>query len=755
MESIWITGMGILSAIGVGKQQTLGALLASRTGIGVMSHLRSEHHEFPVGEVKLSNEEMMLQLGICPQVPTTRTSLMGMLALDEALKDAGLVKDRLDEVGFISGTTVGGMDKSEQYYLDFLTNNSKNEYIRTHDCGTCTEMIAAPFGRFAFLTTISTACSSTANAVVVGANAIRNGDAECVVVGGSECITKFHLNGFNSLKILDRQLCRPFDAQRAGLNLGEGAAYIVLETQSHALKRGVRPVAVLSGYGNACDAYHQVTPSPDGEGAYLAMKEALRMASLQPAEIDYINAHGTGTPNNDASESAAVIRLWGDNIPRISSTKAFTGHTTSASGSIELVICMLALQHGFIPPNLHFNQPDEDCIAPVTELLTHEPLRHVLCNSFGFGGNDTSIVISHPQFGRPLQAFSKRETYILSAVQISHQGALDDEWMRNPKLLTETYSQNIAPDYRQFVSVMESRRMGKILKRAIATSQQAVEEAGGNSVDAVVTGTGMGCIESTELFLESLCHEGEQLLKPTHFMQSTHNTIGSAIGTRMGCHGYNVTYTQKELSFDSALYDALLQIRNGSSHRVLVGGHDELTPTYFELLSKIGFLGQQGQKTGEAVASFVLSDHVEGEGRPLCRLDGVELSYSPDVEQLKRQLCRLLDTAGITIDNVAGVVTNLNGNADHDTFSLRHYDRLFGHTPRLIYKHLFGDGYSASALGLYVAVCCMSRQLIPPFLFAGEQPSRPLLNPKALLLYNSTDGGCHSLTCLSRVDSYK
>ena len=758
MEPIWITGAGIVSALGVGMEETLRSLLASRTGIGEMRYLNSEHREFPVGEVHLSNEEMMGRLHIPSHIPTTRTALMGMMALEETLRDAALGREDIPSCGLVSGTTVGGMDKSEQYYLDFLSNDSRNQYIRTHDCGACTEMIADRFGTFAFVTTVSTACSSAANAVILGANAIRNGDAECVVVGGSECITKFHLNGFNALMILDRQLCRPFDARRAGLNLGEGAAFLVLETPSHAMRRGVRPRALLTGYGNACDAYHQTASSPEGEGACRAMRAALQMADLNPDQIDYINAHGTGTPNNDASESAAIRRLWGGLNPRISSTKAFTGHTTSASGSIEMAICLLAMKHHFIPANLHFDQPDESCLLPVTETITGVRLQNILCNSFGFGGNDTSVIISAPSEERcsvtnesaDIHPVHHSPVYILSAAQVSAQSALDDDWMASPRPLVGACCRSATPDFKQFIPPMEARRMGSILRRAVVTSQAAVDDSGVGGVDAIVTGTGLGCVESTELFLDHLCRDGEQMLKPTHFMQSTHNTIGSIVGIRMKCHGYNVTYAHKETSFDSALYDAWLQLRSGNAHKVLVGGHDELTPSYFNLLSKIGFLGQPGQSAGETAVSFVLADNPQCGRPPLCRLEGVALSYRPDVETLEHQLHTLLHSAGITLDELDGVMVGTNGSPAHDSRCLQYYPRLFGEIPRLEYKHLFGDSYTASGLGLYAAVCCMSHKTIPPTLYASQPPSPPQAAPHAILLYNPSDGGCHTLTLITK-----
>ncbi len=394
MEPIFITGTGVVSAIGVGKEETLASLRAGKTGIGKMKYLSSIHSDLPVGEVPLSNEEMVQKLGIAESLFHTRTALMGRLALREALEEAGLKGDALKEAHFISATTVGGMDRRETYYEQEKVCNNNYAIIATHNCGTCSEMIAEGFGEFASLSTASTACSSATNAIITGANMLRCGLADIVVVGGTECLTKFHLNGFNALMILDAQQCRPFDRDRAGLNLGEGAAYLVMETEASMRKRGAKPLCVLSGYGNACDAFHQTASSPDGDGAFLAMQEALQLAGMKPEDIQYINAHGTGTPNNDESEGHAILRVFGDHLPPVSSTKSFTGHTTSASGSIEAIFCILALQHQFLPPNINWKTPIEGGIIPVTDQQPKEEIRHILSNAFGFGGNDSSIILS-------------------------------------------------------------------------------------------------------------------------------------------------------------------------------------------------------------------------------------------------------------------------------------------------------------------------------------------------------------------------
>ena len=385
---IVITGAGIISAIGVGKEATLRSLSARRSGVGGLRHLQTAHSDLPCGEVNMSDKELKVFLGIPVDKVVPRTALFGIIAVKEALEEAGVkVSDRS---ALISGTTVGGMDVTERHYLQ----GDDRSLFRLHDCGSCTDEIADFFGGFGLVTTISTACSSAANSIMLGADLIRSGRCDVVVAGGSECLTRYHLNGFNSLKILDSEPCRPFDATRNGLNLGEGAGFIVLESEEHALKRDAKPLGILDGYGNACDAFHQTASSDDGEGAFLAMSKALNMSGLNPEDIDYVNAHGTATPNNDASESRAMIRLFGDKIPSVSSTKAFTGHTTSAAGSIEAVICLLALRHGFIPANLNWKEPFDGGVIPEAEGREGVRLDHVLCNSFGFGGNDSSLLIS-------------------------------------------------------------------------------------------------------------------------------------------------------------------------------------------------------------------------------------------------------------------------------------------------------------------------------------------------------------------------
>ena len=571
-DNIVITGEGIICAIGLDKPSVLFSLKEKRSGIGTVRYLNSTHRELPVGEVPMSNDDMRSQLGLNDASLVNRTTLMGMLAVRQALEDAGvdsaMVKEKALRVVLVSGTTVAGMDVTESFFRYLEQSDDALKCLNYHSAGTSTRMIADYFDFFAEYTTISTACSSAANAILLGSRLLAEGEADIVVAGGTEALSVFHLNGFNSLMILDHEQCRPFDANRAGLNLGEGAAFLVMETESGANRRAVKPHAYLVGYGNACDAFHQTASSENGEGAYLAMKEALTMAGLESQDIQYVNAHGTGTPNNDLSESIALKRIFGDQMPLISSTKSFTGHTTSASGSIEAVICILALTHQFVPANLGWSQAAEDVIVPTMGDESCQ-LQNVVCNSFGFGGNDTSLVFSLSPAAPISLSHSDIDIKVLSKVEITSEEEL--------------------AEIRDYVKPLEARRMGKIMKSSLLSSLKALNMAGIEKPDAIITGTAMGCLENSEQLLMQLINEGETSLKPTYFMQSTHNTISSNIAIRLGCHGYNITYTQDDESLEWAMRDAKQLLRSGKYKNVLVGCHDETTPLYRQLMERLGY----------------------------------------------------------------------------------------------------------------------------------------------------------------------
>lgn len=331
----------------------------------------------------------------------------------------------------------------------------------------------------------------------------------------------------------------------------------------------------------------------------------------------------------------------------------------------------------------------------------------------------------------------KTSVKILSAKQISIQNPLSEEWMENPLSYTEDYVRAVDPDFRQFISAGDARRMGKLLKRALATSLSALQEGGIENPDAIITGTGFGSIENTELFLDALVREGEQLLKPTQFMQSTHNTASSLIGIHTKCHGYNSTYSQKGFSFDSALYDAWMQFRIGRIASALVGSHDEMSPVFSGFVRKAGHV-KEGEICSEAAVSVLLADNGDA---AYCSLEGVKLFDTPSQDTLMQVL------ADMTAGGIDAVMTGMSGNAENDSW-YGFLDAMLPGVPQLRYKPLFGVNFSSSAIGFYASACCLKKGSVPAVLTAS---GKAIDCRKGILVVNVVEGRHYSLALLKPV----
>lgn len=386
--------MGIISSLGKNVPENLKALKDSRTGIGKASHFTSKYTEsLPFAEVPFSNEELKTIARVSGQKGLSRTTLLAYIAVEQAINQARLSDDDISsiETGFITSSTVGGMSNTDELYADANLKGTPSEYVSSYGGGEHTLRVLQKYGIKGFSTTINTACSSSANAIMLGARLIRSGRLKRVIVGGSDSLAKYTVNGFNSLMILSSEPCKPFDKDRQGLTLGEAAAYLVIEGESTI--GGRDKLAEIKGFGNANDAFHPSATSDEAFGPRLAMEKALRSAQLKASEIDYINAHGTGTPNNDITEEYAFNELF-EKIPPFSSTKSFTGHTLAAAGSVEAIFSILSLQEQEAYPSLRCLSPIEDFGVAPLEKVTPMEIKHIISNSFGFGGNCTSLIIS-------------------------------------------------------------------------------------------------------------------------------------------------------------------------------------------------------------------------------------------------------------------------------------------------------------------------------------------------------------------------
>ena len=369
------------------------SLLNAHCGIGFSELVKSKYAAIlRFGEVKTENEKFRDQFSI-KDPGVTRTSLLALHAMQQAIADSGLKVQDIQsyETALVGASTVGGMCNTDDLYSDAKIAEGGSPFISSYDCASVSIFLQRYFGVRGNVNTINTACSSSANAIMYGARLIKNGYAKRAIVGGADSLAKFTINGFNSLGILSPGFCKPFDNERNGLNLGEGAAFLVLEKEEDAGAKNL--YCSLSGYCNTNDAFHPSSLSENGEGPYKAMQAALRKSGLSTGEIDYINTHGTGTENNDEVESKAMKRLF-EKVPPFASTKSKIGHTLGASAAIETVFSILALTNDEVYPSLNFTLPIESTgLSPVVT-VSKRKLRNVMINSFGFGGNCSSLVFS-------------------------------------------------------------------------------------------------------------------------------------------------------------------------------------------------------------------------------------------------------------------------------------------------------------------------------------------------------------------------
>jgi len=332
--------------------------------------------------------------------------------------------------------------------------------------------------------------------------------------------------------------------------------------------------------------------------------------------------------------------------------------------------------------------------------------------------------------------------YINSLKQISAQQPLSEEWFYNPIIYNEQYVRAIDVDYKKYLAPNIARRLGKILKRALLVSKKAMEESGISQPEAIITGTGLGCIENTEIFLYKLVQEGEELLSPTHFMQSTHNTISSLIAIEAKCHAYNMTYAHKGISFECALQDAFIQLKSNKINSVLVGAHDEITPTYFLLLKKSGYMGKNNQTFACETAVAMMLSKAKSENS-LCKIDAVEKVYGDRLEGLRSTLLP---------KDIDYVMIGTNGWEENDKVYFDNCSKLFPNVPLLQYKNVFGESYTAPALGVYAAAVCLRKGEIPDYMFIDKHCNVKIGNSQSgILCYNQFENKNHTFILLKNV----
>ena len=408
MRRVVVTGVGMLSPIGNSVEENFAALLEGKCGVAPIRYYDTEGRRVKVA-AELKNLDLEEHFSVKELRRRDRFVTLALLAAKEAMADSGITENEMFDakrVGCVLSTGGGGLGTIEKEYAKGETKGFDRispYFVPGAITNIAAAEIAIAYGLKGFCNTVVTACAGGTNAIGEAYRSIKDGYQDAVVCGGSEsCISEFGIGGFTVINALSdtgnpNRASIPFDAGRNGFVMGEGAGILVLEELEHAKRRGAKIYAEVTGYAANCDAHHVTSPLPDGEGAADCMLEAMKSANLCPEQINYINAHGTSTKMNDSSETRAVKKAFGEaayTVP-MSSTKSMTGHLLGASGAVEAIYTVLAVNRDYIPPTIHFENPDPECDLDIVPNEGRKAtVQHAMTNSLGFGGHNASLIFS-------------------------------------------------------------------------------------------------------------------------------------------------------------------------------------------------------------------------------------------------------------------------------------------------------------------------------------------------------------------------
>ncbi len=703
MPRAFVTGLGLVSPAGSTVGEHLVSLRANKTFIKELMLFTFEAAENapPAGEIAFPVTEV-------PGIPRTHT--LALMAAREAMKNSG------PPDAVVIGSTTGGMPLSEEFLKDNIKTPSAYKY---HGTGTVAEYLAREIGCDGPAFTVSTACSSGALALKTALEMIRTGVAKRVLAGGVDALCRLTCYGFYTLQLIDPAGARPLDKNRLGMTVGEGAGMLLLEAADTPPPNAI---AELKGGGLSCDAYHATKPHPDGKGATMAMNACLNDACIKPSEVTYINLHGTGTPDNDASEARAVLSVFGNTQPLLSSTKGLAGHPLAAAGAIEAGYACLAIRHGFIPPNTGLTQIDESLgITPVTAALDIS-VDTVLSNSFGFGGNNASLIISKPAQTGVNSEKKIRSLKVKGLSMITGAGhtaetvlAIEDGKTCAGRLLIESVAKELPPRL--------VRRLGRLSQIVLALGDSAYKAGGASEKPgSVFFGTGWGALSETNDFLTKIFETGGKYGSPTDFVGSVHNAPAGQAALFFGAKGANVTATSGDSSFEQALIMA--QMLNEAGNDALLIGADEFHTEMTPLLDVSSAISGDSADGG---AAFLVSDEEALTG-PSLNLLFYERSSKEHLNLLIERL-----RSGEVNNRFAAIFAGIpSGESETANSQLEKIIAGAAFSGAIFdYRKFFGQFATSSAVAAAYAVECLKKGALPSFVSDGR---KGLANKGILLL---------------------
>lgn len=707
-----VTGLGIICALGENTEQCWNAAVNGVTGIREVKSVNTDGCYANMGaEVSAPNSSLSHE-------DYDRASLLCIKAAGEALADAGYTADCFDDkrIGVIVGNCVGGAASIDVYYTDKKNGCEKASDILKMPASAIANNVARHFGLNGATANIVNACAAGTMSLSYACDLIRAGKADAFVAGGSDSFTSLAFSGFHALHALAADPCSPFN-QSNGITLGEGAGILIIESYEHAVKRGAKIYCEILGSGVSSDAHHITAPRPDGEGQMSAIRRAVKNSGLEFTDIDYINAHGTGTAKNDEAEFLSLHTLFdGNDHVSVSSTKSMTGHCLGAAGSIEAVLTVKAVCENQLPPTIGYSDErlgalgekagDIDFIANTKR---EKPVNYAVSNSFAFGGNNASIVFSKNARSIPDHT-NKKRIFLTGVGELCGTVPTDDGKGMRAEITSDSYKEHgiKMAFYRKLDRFSQLQLISGM--RALANAGITIDESNENDI-GIIIGTADGPLTEIVNFQKQTIEQGTANGSAFSFPNTVYNAAGGYFSIFAGIKGYNVTVANGvQAGLQSICYAADV-IHNGEETIMVASGTDENTDVTYELYEKLGYTsgGDKGFTLGEGSVSLILETEESADKRgakKLCEIVGTAMAHSAvefgtlagSEEALKRAVIGACEEAGISLNDIDAVCGFANGNKTLDDIEKSVYGELFaGKIPVISVRNEIGEARAAAA----------------------------------------------------------
>jgi 3-oxoacyl-[acyl-carrier-protein] synthase II len=579
-----VTGVGVVSPLGIGAGVTMDRLVAGDRALGKL-------RLFEVPGIRSDLVAEVPDLSVAAVAPRgdddtwSRTDAMAALAAREALASARL-DPREHEVDLVVGGTTAGMFETEELLAELARDPEAPAPLRrmlSHPLSATSDHVHAAVGPFRRARALCSACSGGANAILLAATWLLAGRSRRVLAGGADALCRLTLAGFGALAALDPAPCRPFDRRRAGLNLGEGAAMLLLETEEGARARGAAPIVELRGYAIGAEAHHITNPAADGRTAARVMQRALERAGIAPADLDYVNAHGTATPLNDVMETAAIRACLGDEAERVpvSSSKGQIGHTLGAAGAIEAVITALAIARQIVPPTAGLEELDPACRLVHVTTARPAAVRAAMSSSFGFGGTDTAIVLARPGLFPPLEPPRARRVVVTGAATIGPLGVLRSR--ETAVYLEPGLAATGAPadlPVGEHLDLARARRLDRSARLATIAVRAALVEAGALTGVAperagAIVGSSFGSVDASTAYMRRIYEKGAKYASPADFPNLVPSSPAGHASIYLGLEGPVFAVADLAATADAAITTAAELVAAGEADLLVAGSVEE------------------------------------------------------------------------------------------------------------------------------------------------------------------------------------